>query len=111
MFQHQPYLDQVIKDKHYNLVAVGKTFIYPMGIYSAKLNSVNDVKTKDVVAIPNDPSNEARALLLLQKAGLITLKQGLMQLRHSWILLIILNNYRLKNWMLHNCHVYYLMLH
>lgn len=76
MFQHQPYLDQVNKDKHYNLVAIGKTFIYPMGIYSSKLKSINDVKTKDIVAVPNDPSNEARALLLLQKAGLITLKSG-----------------------------------
>lgn len=76
MFQHQPYLDQVIKDKNYNLVAIGKTFIYPMGIYSSKLKSIKDVTTKDVVAVPNDPSNEARALLLLQKAGLITLKNG-----------------------------------
>ncbi len=76
MFQHQPYLDQVIKDKHYDLVAVGKTFIYPMGIYSSKINSINDVHMKDIVAIPDDPSNEARALLLLQKAGLITLKAG-----------------------------------
>ena len=76
MFQHQPYLDQVIKDKHYDLVAVGKTFIYPMGIYSAKLNSIKEVKSKDIIAIPNDPSNEARSLLLLQKAGLITLKAG-----------------------------------
>lgn len=76
MFQHQPYLDEVIKNKHYDLVAVGKTFIYPMGIYSSKLSSINDVKTKDIIAIPDDPSNEARALLLLQKAGLITLKAG-----------------------------------
>ncbi len=76
MFQHQPYLEQVIKDKHYNLVAVAKTFIYPMGIYSTKLKSVDDIKVKDVVAVLNDPSNEARALLLLQKAGLITLKAG-----------------------------------
>lgn len=76
MFQHQPYLDQVNKDKKYNLVAVGKTFIYPMGIYSNKLLTINDVKLNDEIAIPNDPSNEARALLLLQKAGLLTLKPG-----------------------------------
>jgi D-methionine transport system substrate-binding protein len=76
MFQHQPYLDQQVKDRHYKLVAVAKTFVYPMGIYSQKFKKITDVPQKGIVAIPNDPSNEARALLLLQKTGLIRLKPG-----------------------------------
>ena len=76
MFQHQPYLDQQIKDRHYKLVAIGKTFVYPMGIYSLKIKTLSEIPAKGSIAIPNDPSNEARALLLLQKAGLIQLKKS-----------------------------------
>ncbi len=76
MFQHQPYLDQQIKDRHYQLITVGKTFVYPMGIYSKKIKTIADVPKDGLVAIPNDPSNEGRALLLLQKAGLIQLKKA-----------------------------------
>jgi len=76
MFQHQPYLDQQIKDRHYKLIAAGKTFVYPMGIYSKKIKTLAALPQGALVAIPNDPSNEGRALLLLQKGGLITLKSG-----------------------------------
>lgn len=76
MFQHKPYLDQQIKDKHYTLIPVGKTFIYPMGVYSSKIKNLNQLNNNDIIAIPNDPSNEGRALLLLQKAGLIKLKNN-----------------------------------
>jgi D-methionine transport system substrate-binding protein len=75
-FQHLPYLEGSIAAKGYKLVPIGKTFIYPMGIYSKKITHLADLKNEATVAIPNDPSNEARALLLLQKAGLITLKPG-----------------------------------
>lgn len=74
MFQHQPYLDQQIHDRQYKLMAIGKTFVYPMGIYSQKVTKLSDLKNGALVAIPNDPSNEGRALLLMQKAGLIKLK-------------------------------------
>lgn len=74
MFQHQPYLDQQMKDKHYDFIAIGKTFVYPMGIYSTKLKKLDQLPSHATVAIPNDPSNEGRALLLLQKAGLIQLQ-------------------------------------
>lgn len=74
IFQHQPYLDAAIKANKYQLTAIGKTFIFPMGIYSKKYKNINQIPNKAVVAVPNDPSNEARALLLLTKAGLITLK-------------------------------------
>jgi D-methionine transport system substrate-binding protein len=74
VFQHQPYLDQQIKDRHYKLIAIGKTFVFPMGMYSKKITMLADVKDGALIVIPNDPSNEGRALLLLQKAGLIALK-------------------------------------
>lgn len=74
VFQHQVYLDQYLKaHPEAHLVAVGKTFIYPMGIYSSKY-TLATLPEEAKVAIPNDPSNEARALLLLSKAGLITLR-------------------------------------
>lgn len=74
MFQHLPYLETAMKAKGYNLTPIGKTFIYPMGIYSKKIKDLKDLKDHATVAIPNDPSNEARALLLLEKTGLIKLK-------------------------------------
>lgn len=76
MFQHKPFLDAVNKARGYDLVPIGKTFVYPMGIYSNSLKQLADLPMDAKVAIPNDPSNEARALLLLQQAGLITLKAG-----------------------------------
>ncbi len=75
MFQHQPFLDQQLKDKHYALVAIGKTFVYPMGLYSDKLKKLSGLPNQSLVAIPNDTSNEGRALLLLQKAKLIKLNK------------------------------------
>lgn len=76
MIQHQPYLDAVIKSQHYKLTTIGRTFIYPVGIYSQKIKHLNQLPTGAIVAIPNDPSNEARALLLLAKANIISLKPG-----------------------------------
>lgn len=76
MFQHQPFLDEQIKNRGYQLKAIGKTYIFPMGIYSRKITDIAQVKDGDLVAIPSDPSNEARALLLLQNAHLITLRPG-----------------------------------
>lgn len=73
-FQHYPFLLSQIKEHHYALSPVGNTFLYPMGLYSSSLSSLSLLKKGDKVAIPNDPSNEARALLLLQKAKLIVLK-------------------------------------
>ena len=75
VFQHQPFLDQQTQDRRYKLVAIGKTFLYPMGIYSSKIKSLQELQPNAIVVIPNDPSNEGRALLLLQKAGLIQLKK------------------------------------
>ena len=76
IFQHVPYLDAQIKARGYQLSPIAKTFIYPMGLYSHKIHSLTQVPYGAKVAIPNDPSNEGRALLLCQKAGLIRLKPG-----------------------------------
>jgi len=73
MFQHQPFLDAQIKDRQFKLISVAKTFVYPMGVYSQKIKSIQALPEKSIVAIPSDPSNEGRALILLQKAGLIRL--------------------------------------
>ena len=75
-FQHQPYLDSYNKDRKSSLVVVpgGKVHIEPFGAYSQKIKNVKDLKDGATVAIPNDPSNGGRALLLLAKQGLIELK-------------------------------------
>ncbi len=75
-FQHKPYLDNQVRDRGYKLVSVGTNFIEPMGIYSRKVKSLAELKAGDSVAIPNDPTNGGRALLLLQKQGLIKLTKG-----------------------------------
>ncbi len=75
-FQHQPYLDNQIKDRGFELVTVGKTITTPMGVYSQKLKSLADLPEGAKVAIPNDPTNGGRALLVLQAQGLIKLADG-----------------------------------
>lgn len=75
-FQTVPFLDAQVKQYGYNFAVVGKTFVYPVGIYSQKIKDIGKVPDNAKVAVPNDPSNEARALLLLEKAQLITLKPG-----------------------------------
>ena len=73
-FQHKPYLDAQIKDRGYKITAVGNTFVYPIAGYSSKIKSLNDLKPGSQIAVPNDPTNLGRSLLLLQKQGLIKLK-------------------------------------
>ena len=75
-FQHLPFLEAQVKAHGYDLVPVGKTFLYPMALYSKKVKTLSALQDGAKIAIPNDPSNEARALLLLQKAKLITLKSN-----------------------------------
>ena len=75
--QHKPYLDKDSSSKGLdNLVIVGNTFVYPLAGYSKKIKSVNELADGAVVAVPNDPSNLARALILLEKQGLIKLKDN-----------------------------------
>lgn len=70
-YQHQPYLDTANADRGYKLASVAKTVIFPIGIYSKKVKSLDELKEGARIGIPNDPTNGGRALLLLQTAGLI----------------------------------------
>ncbi|OGO95612.1 MAG: hypothetical protein A3F10_05370 [Coxiella sp. RIFCSPHIGHO2_12_FULL_42_15] len=74
MFQHFPYLQAQDRAQGFRIVSAGKTFVYPMGIYSKTVANLQSIPTNAKIAVPNDPSNLARALLLLQKADLITIK-------------------------------------
>ncbi|MFJ3044765.1 MetQ/NlpA family ABC transporter substrate-binding protein [Herbaspirillum chlorophenolicum] len=73
-YQHQPYLDAQIKDRGYKFVSVGTTITFPMGVYSKKIKSLDELKQGARVGVPNDPTNGGRALLVLQAKGVIKLK-------------------------------------
>ena len=73
-YQHKPYLDQQIADRGYKFSPVGYTVNFPIGIYSKKVKSLNDLPEGAKVGIPNDPTNGGRVLLVLQDQGLIQLR-------------------------------------
>jgi len=73
-YQHAPFLEEQIKDRGYNLKAVAKTVLMPIGIYSKKIKSLDDLPQGASMSLPNDPTNEGRALKLLAKLGMITVK-------------------------------------
>ncbi|WP_395167716.1 MetQ/NlpA family ABC transporter substrate-binding protein [Francisella salimarina] len=77
VFQHIPFLENQIKQFGYKLTYIGKTFLYPMGMFSKKYKNIQDIPNGATVAIPNDPTNQGRALMILQDAGLIKLKDGI----------------------------------
>jgi D-methionine transport system substrate-binding protein len=78
-FQHQPFLDSQIRQRGYKIANVGLTYVAPMGFYSKRIKSLKDLPQGAKVGIQNDPSNGNRALLLLQKYGVIKLKPGVGQ--------------------------------
>ncbi len=75
-FQHTPYMETFNKDHGYHLVSAGAVHIEPLALYSGKYTEVAELPQGASIAIPNDPTNEARALLLLQSSGLIALREG-----------------------------------
>ncbi|MBD5391019.1 ABC transporter substrate-binding protein, partial [bacterium] len=75
-FQHGPYLEEFNIEQHTHLVSVGKVHYEPFAIYKGNKSSLTDIADGDKILVPNDTTNEARALLLLQEAGLITLKEN-----------------------------------
>jgi D-methionine transport system substrate-binding protein len=75
-FQHIVYLADYNVASKSDLVPIGATAIYPLGLYSTKYGKVGEIKKGDTIAVPNDASNLARALLVLQSAKLVTLKDG-----------------------------------
>ncbi|MFP3597154.1 methionine ABC transporter substrate-binding lipoprotein MetQ [Chryseobacterium sp. SIMBA_029] len=75
-FQHKLYLEEQSKQRGYKLAAVGNTFLYPIVAYSKKIKKISELKNGSTVVIPNDPTNGGRSLLLLQKNGLLKLKDN-----------------------------------
>lgn len=75
-FQHKPYLDEFNKNKGTNLVSVAPVHVEPYGAYSKKVKKIADLPNGATIAIPNDPSNGGRALILLEQNGLIKLKDS-----------------------------------
>lgn len=75
-FQHGPYLENFNSERGTHLVSVASVHYEPLAIYPGKVTALDDLQEGATVAVPNDPTNEARALLLLQQEGLITLTEG-----------------------------------
>ncbi|MCF6459868.1 methionine ABC transporter substrate-binding protein [Clostridium sp. Cult3] len=73
-FQHEPYMNEFREEKDIKIVSVGGVHIEPMGLYSSKISTIDELKDGSEIAIPNDVTNGGRALLLLEKHGLIKLK-------------------------------------
>jgi D-methionine transport system substrate-binding protein len=76
-FQHVPYLNSVSREKKYDFVVAAKVHVEPIGFYSRKIRSLTELRNGGIIAIPNNPSNEFRALVLLEKNGLIKLKKNI----------------------------------
>lgn len=75
-FQHIAFLSQFVVENNVDISPIASTVIAPLGIYSTKVESIDDIKEGAKIAVPDDPSNLGRALTLLETAGLITLKEG-----------------------------------
>ncbi len=73
-FQHKPYLDAFNEKNGTDLVPLGQTYLAPLAIYSKKYKSMDEIPDGADIAVPNDPTNEGRALLLLQRAGWLKIK-------------------------------------
>ena len=74
--QHQPYLDKLAEDKKLDLKSIAKIHIEPLGLYSKKIKEISELKNGATIALPNDPSNGGRALILLNDNGIIKLKDA-----------------------------------
>lgn len=75
-YQHQLFLDTQNKDRGYKLVSIAKTAVCPMGFYSKKIKHIDELADGATVAVPNDPANVGRALVLLEQKGFIKLAEG-----------------------------------
>ncbi|MBF0597061.1 methionine ABC transporter substrate-binding lipoprotein MetQ [Faecalibacter rhinopitheci] len=75
-YQTQPFIDSQSEQRGYKFAAIGNTFVYPIVGYSKKIKSLNELKDGSTIAIPNDAPNGGRSLILLNKLGLIQLKEG-----------------------------------
>ncbi|MDR1500696.1 MAG: methionine ABC transporter membrane-anchored lipoprotein MetQ, partial [Tannerellaceae bacterium] len=73
VFQTRPFLEEQSAARGYRFAVAGNTFVYPMAAYSRKIKDIGELREGSTVVIPNDATNEGRALLLLERAGLIEL--------------------------------------
>lgn len=76
-FQHVPYLESVAAEKGYEFEVLANVHVEPIGLYSEKIKTIEELKDGALIAIPDNPSNEYRALVLLEANGLIKLKEGI----------------------------------
>ncbi|MDR1257747.1 MAG: MetQ/NlpA family lipoprotein [Tannerellaceae bacterium] len=76
VFQTRPFLEEQSAARGYSFAVAGVTFVYPMAAYSKRIKDISELEKGSRIAIPNDATNEGRALLLLEKAGIIKLKPG-----------------------------------
>jgi D-methionine transport system substrate-binding protein len=76
LFQHTPFLNNAIAARGYTFTPIAPTYVLPVGLYSKKIAKLGEVHPGTKVAVANDPVNEARGLLLFEKAGLIKLREG-----------------------------------
>ncbi len=77
IFQTIPFFEQMKKDRNLDLVAVGETVTFPMGIYSNQVKDVSELPEGAKIGLPNDPTQGGRALMLFESAGMITIEEGL----------------------------------
>lgn len=75
-YQHQPYLDKMVEDKKLKIESIAKVHIEPLGFYSKKYKDIDSIANGATIALPNDPSNAGRALILLHNNGIIKLKDS-----------------------------------
>jgi D-methionine transport system substrate-binding protein len=75
-FQHEPYLKSIVAERRFDLANAGNIHVEPIGAYSERYTDVTQIPDGAVIAIPNDATNEFRALSILEAAGFITLKKG-----------------------------------
>lgn len=83
VFQHKPYLDEFVRENGGELTALFQVPTAPLGLYAGRSAKLADVKTGSTVALPNDSTNQARALVMLRDLGWVTLKPGIDVLRAS----------------------------
>ena len=76
LFQHIPFLNNAIEARGYTFTPIAPTYVLPVGLYSKKIAKLDEVHSGSTVAVASDPVNEARGLLLFEKAGLIKLREG-----------------------------------
>ena len=76
LFQHTPYMENFGKKNGFEMIAVGKVYLPTLALYSKKIKNINELKNGDTILVPNDPTNLARSLILLDKAGIIKLKDN-----------------------------------